>query len=72
MVSEVQKYRAQFFQVLGFSFMTPIGKIVLDAIDMEQSDLTFKLLIYTGVALILASLGIILNLKGMEVLEERE
>lgn len=69
MVLEVQKYRAQFFQILGFSFMTPCGKMILNLFDLEPSYLSLKFLILFIISPTFAFLGIILNVKGINVLE---
>ena len=72
MNSEVQRYRAQFFQISGFCLMSPFGKIILDGLDLKLSDvLTVKFAIYFTCTIFLACLGIILAIHGMEALEER-
>ncbi|MBI3591155.1 MAG: hypothetical protein HY094_07275 [Candidatus Melainabacteria bacterium] len=71
MNTEIQKYRAQFFQISGFCLMTPFGKTVLSFLDYDFSKIGTKLLLYVVVALVLAYLGIICILKGEEHLEGR-
>ena len=72
MVSKLQEFQAQFFQIAGFACMTPIGKIFLNILDLELKDLSIKFFIYSLVSVFLFCIGIILNIKGMEYLEERE
>ena len=71
MVSKLQEFQAQFFQILGFAFMTPIGNFFLRIPDMNISDINLKVLLYIIVSCVFVIIGIILNIKGMEYLEER-
>ncbi|OGI18710.1 MAG: hypothetical protein A3B68_03450 [Candidatus Melainabacteria bacterium RIFCSPHIGHO2_02_FULL_34_12] len=72
MVTKQQEYQARFFQVIGLGFMTPIGNLFLKIPDIELADVDLKVLIYMVVSILLVFLGIILNIKGMEYLEERD
>ncbi len=72
MVVESKKYRAQFFQVSGFCLMTPMGKLVLEFLDIGWDDLTIKFFFYLIVALVLTYFGIIFIIRGMEILEYGE
>ncbi len=73
MVSEIQKYQAQFFQVSGFCLMTPLGKLILDFLDFKLSYiLTLKFIIYLTFTIFLTCLGIMLVIQGIEILGERE
>ena len=72
MVKEIDKYRARFFQICGFACMTPLSKIFLEVINIELADLTLKFFLYLLVSAFLFCFGIILNIKGMETLEERK
>ena len=72
MVKEIHKYQAHFFQIAGFSYMAPFGKVILNAIDLELKDLNIKFFIYCIIAILLTLFGIILNIKGMEYLEGSE
>ena len=69
MVSEAQKYRAQFFQIVGISFMTLFGKIILGLFDpkFEYSIIRFLGLLFVSTILVLG--GIIFILKGIDNLE---
>ena len=71
MITELQKYQAQFFQVSGFCLMTPLGKLVLDFLDFKLSDIDIKFIFYLLLTLLLTFFGIILVIHGMEILEER-
>ena len=72
MVTESQKYRAQFLQVSGFCLMTPMGKLVLEFLDIGWNDLTIKFSFYLIVTLVLTYLGIMFVIRGMEILEYGE
>ncbi len=69
MVTEVQKYRAQFFQILGLACLTPIGRIFLSIPNISLKDFNVKFLIYCIASVLLIYLGIILIVRGIEVLE---
>lgn len=71
MIREVDKYKAQFFQVLGFSFMTPFAKLIMDIFDMQFTKVRPTFFVLMSISLVLVFLGIILVTKGMEHLEER-
>ena len=72
MVTKQQEYQARFFQIVGFAFMTPIGNLFLKFPEMDVSSFNLKLLLYFLVSLLFVIVGIILNIKGMEYLEEKE
>lgn len=46
MATESQKYRAQFLQISGLCLMTPLGKLVLEFLDIGWNDLTIKFFFY--------------------------
>ncbi len=71
MAMDIQKYRAQFFQISGFCFMSPFGKLVLGIPGYKLSDFNFLFIIYIVISLFLFYLGIIFMFKGEEHLEER-
>ena len=70
MASDLQKYRAQVFQISGFGFISPLGRLILDAKDIKFENLNLWLLVYFIFSLILAYFGMILIFKGEEKLEE--
>ena len=72
MPTKQQEYQARFFQVIGLGFMTPIGNIFLKIPELDIGDFNLKLLLYFLVSLLFVFVGIILNIKGLEYLEERE
>ena len=69
--SDLEKYRAQFFQICGFCFMTPLGKVILGLLDYDLDKIWPKLFAYFIFSLLLAYLGIIFVLKGEEKLYEK-
>jgi len=70
MITELQKYRAQVFQILGFALMTPLGKFVLDLKDIKLENINLWFFLYLFISLFLTYLGIICIFKGEEKLEE--
>lgn len=71
MVSEVQKYRANMFQIAGFGLTSPFGKVVLNFSEYKLLDMNLQFLLNLLLSLLLFVLGIMLLIKGMETLEER-
>ena len=71
MINEEQKYMAQFFQISGFCCMTPLGNLILHALDYKLSDLNIFFFLYFIFSFSLFLLGILLEIKGLEHVEER-
>lgn len=71
MASDIQKYRAQMFQILGFAFTTPLGKFMLDLKDIRLTDIRIWLFIYFLFSVIIAYCGIIFLNKGQDEFGER-
>lgn len=70
MTTDVQKYRATMFQIAGFALISPIGKIVLNALDFTFSDIfSIKFFAYLFFTLFLLVIGIIFISRGIAVLE---
>ena len=72
MTSDLQKYRANMFQIAGLSLMTPVGKLVLDFLKFSLSDLNLQFLAYVIFSSFLFYVGIIFLFKGDEILERRD
>ena len=70
MASDLQRYRAQFFQISGFAFMTPLGKFILDLKDIKLEQVGIWFFVYLVFSLLLAYCGIIFLLKGEEHLND--
>lgn len=70
MVTDKDKYRAQFFQICAFALMTPLGKIFLDLREMSFEDFNMWLLGYFMLALFFFICGIILATIGIIYVEE--
>ena len=71
MANELQKkYEAQFLQASGFSFMIPLAKIILNAIDF-QVDLNLQSFIKLILALIFSFIGMMLILEGYSELGDK-
>ncbi len=63
------KYRAETFRIFGLVFMTPFGKLVLDFPNFRFNNINLQSIAYFIFSLILIYFGIILVLKGFEILE---
>ena len=70
MILEVDKYRAQFFQIGGLCLMSPLGKLILDLPDFNFIKFGIRLLIYVPFSIMLFYFGMIVILHGMEILEK--
>ena len=71
MAADIQKYRAQMFQILGFAFTTPLGKFMLDLKDIKLTDVRAWLFIYFLFSVVVAYCGILFLNKGQEEFNER-
>ena len=71
MVTEADKYRAQFLQIVGLACMTPMGKIFLDIPNVDIQYMSIKHFLYLIVCLFLAYVGIMIAVRGLEILEEK-
>ncbi|OGI18293.1 MAG: hypothetical protein A3B68_04460 [Candidatus Melainabacteria bacterium RIFCSPHIGHO2_02_FULL_34_12] len=69
MINEYDKYRVQLFQIAGFSFFVPLGKVFIDIKDLSLTDLNLAFMIHIIASICLSCFGIILIVKGLEVLE---
>ncbi|OGI18706.1 MAG: hypothetical protein A3B68_03430 [Candidatus Melainabacteria bacterium RIFCSPHIGHO2_02_FULL_34_12] len=69
MISEFQKYRAQLFQISGFAFATPFGRLILKLLDLEPIALTIRFFIVLVISIFLLICGILLLIKGFEGLD---
>ena len=69
MGTESQKYRAQLFQVSGLACFTPIGKTFMDLPNIGIGHMNLKFIIYLLLSVFLIYMGIILIVRGFEVLE---
>ena len=69
MSSDVQKYKAQFFQISGFALMSPLGKMVLNIFELKEITFSTIFFILFGIALVMFAGGIMLTARGLEHLE---
>ncbi len=65
------EYRAETFRILGLALMTPFGKSVLDFPNFKFDKINPQSIIYFVFSLILIYFGIILVLRGFEILENQ-
>ena len=71
MITEKDKYRAQFFQICGFAFMTPTVKMFLELRFMHLTDFNIAYFVFATIYVLLAILGFIFATIGITYLEER-
>lgn len=69
-ITEADKYRATSFQVGSFALMTPLGRLILDLRDFTLYDLNIMFLLYVLLSLFFFYAGIILLVRGLEILEK--
>ena len=72
MINEYDKYKVQIFQIAGFSFFAPLGKIFIDIKDMKLININIAFASHLIISISLACFGIILILKGLEVVEKEK
>lgn len=73
MVKDSDKYRSTMFQISGFALMSPTGKVIMNIYDYGFGEFfTFKFLMCLLVDFVLFCIGIILLLRGFEILEGEE
>ncbi len=63
------EYRAETFRILGLGLMTPFGKWFLDLPHLKLEGINIQSIIYFAFNLMLLCFGIILVLKGFEIME---
>jgi len=67
-ITEEQKYRAETSKIAGFALMTPIGRIVLDPLLLEEFGFIGGIA-YLMVAILLCLCGIVAVVKGCDILD---
>ena len=73
MVREQEKYVAYSFNIAGFALMTPLGKLILDALEI-YNDFKFSIFFafYVIFSLILGTLGLSAILFGRGILDSKK
>lgn len=71
MVTERDKYRAQFFQIAAFALMTPFAKMFLELRFMHLKDYSLSFFLFGIAYIVLFILGFILATIGITYLEEK-
>ena len=66
------EYRVETFRIFGLAFMTPFGKLVLDFPNLKLEGINLLSILYFVFSLVLTYIGIILVLKGFEILDNKE
>ncbi len=66
------EYRVDILKVTGFAFMAPFGKIVLSIFDFQFDDFNIKFFICLAVSFLLLYIGIIIIVRGYEIMEYKE
>jgi len=65
MASDGNKYRAELLKIVGFSFMAPLGKVILNIPDYTYEDINLKFFIFCLLSLVLLYIGIIVLRRGI-------
>ena len=72
MTLEAERQRAQFLQITGLAFMSPFGRLVLKFFNLENIPLNLHFMIALILSLIFLYVGIIIAVRGIEILEEKK
>lgn len=60
MISEVDKFRATSLQIAGFSFMVPLGNLIVNLLEFKRTGVDEEFYMYLGTSIFLLVVGIIL------------
>ena len=72
MTTEPQKYRAYTFNIAGFALISPSGRIFFEPVALFKECGPILFFVYIIISLGLALLGLILLLKGYDILDLEE
>lgn len=70
MVAEYKSYQSEVFKIAGFALMTPLGRFVLNLIEIGVNNPINQLLINAFASFLLFLLGIMSIQRGFEIVEE--
>ena len=68
MVNDQQKYRSEICKIIGFTLMTPLGRIILDPMMYKKFDITW-FVVYICFSILICSIGIITLVIGHDILD---
>ena len=71
MISEDQQYRAEVFKIAGFALMTPLGRIVIDYIEIFKQIGPLMFGINLFIAFLLFLVGLTFIEMGRNILDVR-
>ena len=70
MIKEVEKYGAEIFKIAGFACMSPFGRIIIQPSTVFNELGLIAFIFYMIFALFLVLIGLILLLKGYDILDK--
>lgn len=70
MITESDRYKAQLLQRTGFAFMVPFGTLIIKYLVLEGNIFSIRFVLAFIGSLILVYFGIIIALRGIEILKE--
>ena len=68
MVNDQQKYRSEICKIIGFTLMTPFGRVILDPIMYKKFDINW-FVVYICFSMLVCLIGIITLIKGHDILD---
>jgi hypothetical protein len=71
MTTDGNKYKAELLKIVGFSLITPLGKIILNIPDYTYEDINLKFFIFCLLSLVLLYIGIIVLNRGIYMNEDK-
>jgi len=71
MLTEEEKYKSRNFNLAGIALMTPLGKIIIEPIEVFTSLGFWEFTFYLAFSILLFLLGFILIDKGRDILSKR-
>ena len=70
MVTKRDEFVAEIFKIAGFAMMTPLGKFILDFPYLKKENININMIIYIIISVALCYFGIIVALRGIDILEK--
>lgn len=70
MIAEYKSYQSEVFKISGFALMTPLGRFILNLIEVGVNYSIIQFFINAFIAFLLFILGIMAIQRGFEIVEE--
>lgn len=72
MITKLDEYRVEIFKIAGFAMTAPFGRLFFEPIAVFNECGIILFVFYIFIATVLSIAGIILILKGYDILEYQE